>query len=844
MKLFSFEMLRRAAFCTIGVLALAAFSYGSGAEAATSTISTCSQLEAIPASTTGTYALVNDIDCSADIDFSSISDFRGVFDGSNYTIDRLNFIGGNYRGLFSDATSATIRNVRLANVALHTNFQQGPLASSVNDSFISNVSASGTFSSSAALSNAGGLIGVANSSTLEYVSARFTSTGFSYIGGLVGILTGTSTLRQSYAVGTITSIGSGGTSMVGGLVGQNVNSSIEDAYAQVNITALEDYAGGLVARNEGTGSINRSYAAGTFSGLGSDNGGLVGAQDVTATTADSYWDTTVSSQLTSAGGTGRTTVQMQDELTFVGWDFGTVWLSSVSAYPTLRAHDITPPSAPSAFSASALGSSALLSWTNPADGDFSSVTLRRSTSAYPTSINGGTAVTSSVVVTSFMDGSLADGRYYYSIFARDTNGNVSAAATTTVLIDTTAPSAPGVPSGTSPTADTTPTVSWSASSDAGSGLAGTPYFVQWSQSSGFSGTIYAAQSGTTSFTPTSTLAEGSWYFRVRAIDVSENASAYSTSAALVIDLTAPTVTVNGNSTPTIIQNQPYSEVGASASDAVSGNLTSSIIQTGSVNTSVPGSYTLTYTATDTAGNSGSALRIVQVLAAGGGGGGAQAVRPTSLGINGGTIGTLNVLVNGSDAGTTTSRSPAVTLTFNADPQTVRGYATSLRPDFLNASIYPYTSSIQFSLPSEPGTYTIYTKFYSTTGDASPVIARTVAVNAGMSATPPSVNPSPSTSPNSPSTPATVGRFTRNLRRGMSGSDVRVLQMFLNRAGFRVAANGAGSPGNESTYFGSATANALIRLQEAHSAEILRPMGLVRGTGLLLEATRRWINEQL
>jgi len=843
MKLLSFEILRRATLCMIGLLALVTLGYGSGAAAATSTISTCSQLESIPASTTGTYALINDIDCSADSDFSSISDFRGVFDGGNFTIDRLQFSGGNYRGLFSDATSATIRNVRLANVQTSANFQQGSLASSVNDSFISNVSASGTFSSSAAFSNAGGLIGIVNSSTIEYVSARFTGTGFSYVGGLIGILTGTSTLRQSYAVGDITSIGSGGTSMVGGLVGQNVNSLSEDSYAQVNILALNDYAGGLVGRNEGTGSISRSYAAGTFTGLGGNNGGLVGAQDVTAATTDSYWDTTVSSQMASAGGSGQTTAEMQDELTFTGWDFGTVWLSSVSAYPILRAFDITAPSAPSMFSATAVSASAHLSWINPVDSDFSSVTIRRSTSAYPTSITSGSPVTSSAIGTSFINTSLADGRYYYSIFARDTSGNISVAATTTVFIDTTPPSGPGMPSGTTPTTDTTPTISWTAASDGESGLAETPYFIRWSQSSGFSGTVYAARSATNSFTPTSTLAEGSWYFRVLAVDASDNLSVYETSAAIVIDLTAPVVTVNGNSTQTIIQNQPYTEAGASASDTVSGNLTSSIVQTGSVNTSIPGSYTITYTATDAAGNTASALRIVQVLAAGSSGG-APAVQPISLGASGGTIGTLNVLVNDSDAERITSRSSIVTLRFNADPQTVRGYATSLRPDFLNASIYPYTSSVQLPLPSEPGTYTIYTKFYSTTGDASPVIARTVTVNAEASVTPPSTRPSQSTNSSSSTTPTPLARFTRNLRRGMSGADVRALQAFLNRAGFRVAASGAGSPGNESTYFGTATANALIRLQEAHSTEILRPMGLVRGTGLLLEATRRWINGQL
>jgi peptidoglycan hydrolase-like protein with peptidoglycan-binding domain len=58
-------------------------------------------------------------------------------------------------------------------------------------------------------------------------------------------------------------------------------------------------------------------------------------------------------------------------------------------------------------------------------------------------------------------------------------------------------------------------------------------------------------------------------------------------------------------------------------------------------------------------------------------------------------------------------------------------------------------------------------------------------------------------------------FTRDLKLGSTGSDVKALQIFLNTHGFPIAASGAGSSGNETTYFGSATANALARFQKAH-----------------------------
>ena len=83
-------------------------------------------------------------------------------------------------------------------------------------------------------------------------------------------------------------------------------------------------------------------------------------------------------------------------------------------------------------------------------------------------------------------------------------------------------------------------------------------------------------------------------------------------------------------------------------------------------------------------------------------------------------------------------------------------------------------------------------------------------------------------------------FTRNLKVGMRGEDVRLLQQFLNIHGFTVASSGAGSLGNETTYFGVATSRALAKFQEAHTAEILTPNGLTRGSGFFGAGTRAFI----
>ncbi|MCE9643976.1 peptidoglycan-binding protein [Candidatus Parcubacteria bacterium] len=56
-------------------------------------------------------------------------------------------------------------------------------------------------------------------------------------------------------------------------------------------------------------------------------------------------------------------------------------------------------------------------------------------------------------------------------------------------------------------------------------------------------------------------------------------------------------------------------------------------------------------------------------------------------------------------------------------------------------------------------------------------------------------------------------FTRDLRRGMSGEDVKRLQQWLNARGHVVSKSGPGSRGKETAYFGSATAKALAAFQK-------------------------------
>ncbi len=90
------------------------------------------------------------------------------------------------------------------------------------------------------------------------------------------------------------------------------------------------------------------------------------------------------------------------------------------------------------------------------------------------------------------------------------------------------------------------------------------------------------------------------------------------------DAVPPEITLNGEASVSVPANSTYTDAGATAEDNIDGAVTP--IVTSTVDTTVVGSYTVTYNATDRAGNAATAaVRTVTVGAAsgrGGGGGGA------------------------------------------------------------------------------------------------------------------------------------------------------------------------------------------------------------------------------
>ncbi len=70
----------------------------------------------------------------------------------------------------------------------------------------------------------------------------------------------------------------------------------------------------------------------------------------------------------------------------------------------------------------------------------------------------------------------------------------------------------------------------------------------------------------------------------------------------VTDTTKPVITLVGDATVSITEGTAYTDQGATATDDVDGNLTSSIVTTGSVDANTVGAYTIRYNVSDAAGN--------------------------------------------------------------------------------------------------------------------------------------------------------------------------------------------------------------------------------------------------
>ena len=175
----------------------------------------------------------------------------------------------------------------------------------LTDGTVTNSNASGTVTSSYV---AGGVVGL-NDGTVSNAYYAGNVTGNWSVGGLVGLNYGA--VSNSCSTGSVTGDGN-----VGGLVGLT-DGTVSDSYSCGNVTG-DYHVGGLLGGNRGT--VSHSYSIGSVAGH-SDVGGLVGWNE-DGTVRKSFWDTETSGRATSAGGIGKTTVEMKNVDTFsdAGWN--------------------------------------------------------------------------------------------------------------------------------------------------------------------------------------------------------------------------------------------------------------------------------------------------------------------------------------------------------------------------------------------------------------------------------------------------------------------------------------------------------------------------------------------
>jgi len=247
-------------------------------------------------------------DSHAEIDGPQGIPFTGVLDGDGHRVSHLAITGGDYLGLFGRLElGAMIMDLGLVDIKLTGSGKcAGGLVAYNAGGHVIRCHSTGRISGRY---DVGGVVGWNCEGDLTRCRSTASVSGERRVGGLAGLNSGGVT--NCYSTGSVT-----GTSGVGGLVGSTSWSAPHSA-------------------------VSQCYSTGTVKG-NTSVGGLVGSGSATAC----FWDIETSGQTKSAGGTGKTTAQMQTGDTFLaaGWDFlgetanGTEdiwWITDGQGYPKL-----------------------------------------------------------------------------------------------------------------------------------------------------------------------------------------------------------------------------------------------------------------------------------------------------------------------------------------------------------------------------------------------------------------------------------------------------------------------------------------------------------------------------
>jgi len=196
----------------------------------------------------------------------------------------------------------------------------------------------------------GGIAGYNNSNLSNcYSTGNIELTSGYYVGGIAGYCNG-SLATQCFSKGIVSAVQVNGTCYVGGLFGYSSTNEIALCFSESNVsvdnTDVYSYVGGLIGFANNTilhdsyahGEVNGKYAGGLVGFCNTEvrncyscgnviksdySGGLTGVLNGLVTSC--YYDSIKSGQDDTGKGDPKTTVEMQQQATFVDWDFETVW---------------------------------------------------------------------------------------------------------------------------------------------------------------------------------------------------------------------------------------------------------------------------------------------------------------------------------------------------------------------------------------------------------------------------------------------------------------------------------------------------------------------------------------
>ncbi len=260
---------------------------------------------------------------------------NGVFD-LNFT--NLSMSGANYvGGVVGFADSTSVGNIQVfsgtvAGTGLFTGGVIGRTSKQSSSDLKSLATVNGGTEST------GGIIGYAYAGGTYRAVSGGNVNGTASVGGVVGGMVA-NTIYDSYFTGNVVGTGD----VVGGIVGSNHYAGVEDSFSTGTVQGASS-VGGAIGFN-GNGGVTNVFATGTVDGTGGTTvvGRLIGDYQ-SGTISDSYSWASSACDSTGAGGAchavGATQPNVSDfydvnKLPLSNWDFSWTWVDQLITYPKL-----------------------------------------------------------------------------------------------------------------------------------------------------------------------------------------------------------------------------------------------------------------------------------------------------------------------------------------------------------------------------------------------------------------------------------------------------------------------------------------------------------------------------